>query len=113
MSDRNDRGVPPPRPLVQRLGAILWPSFFSAGVSTVVLFALVDPLDLAAISFPELQISRLGGYSMAFFVFWTAYAATCTFTWLLLRPSERFRRRPPDGGAEYRESARRRMTGAS
>ena len=34
----------PPRPLVQRVGAILWPSFFAAGVATMVFFAFVDPL---------------------------------------------------------------------
>ena len=32
----------PPRPLSQRLGAILWPSFFAAAVSTMVCFALLD-----------------------------------------------------------------------
>lgn len=82
----------PPRPLAQRLGAILWPSFFAAGVSTMVLFAFVDPLDLAAISFPELEISRQAGHTVAFLGFWTGYAAACSFTWLLLRPSSRFKK---------------------
>ena len=30
----------PPRPMAQRLGAILWPSFFAAGVATMAFFAL-------------------------------------------------------------------------
>jgi H+/Cl- antiporter ClcA len=81
----------PPRPLVQRLGAILWPSFFAAGVSTMVLFAFVDPLDLAAISFPEIEISRQAGHTVAFLGFWLGYASACSFTWLLLRPRSRFR----------------------
>ena len=80
----------PPRPLAQRLGAILWPSFFAAGVSTMVLFAFVDPIDLAAISFPGLEISRQGGYTVAFLGFWLGFASACTFTWLLLRPRSRF-----------------------
>lgn len=83
---------PPPRPLVQRLGAIIWPSFFAAGVATMVLFAFVDPLDLAAISFPDLEISRQAGYTLAFFGFWLATASACTFTWILLRPRSRFQR---------------------
>jgi len=86
----------PPRPLAQRLGAILWPSFFAAGVSTMVLFALVDPLDLVAISFPDLEISRQAGHTIAFLAFWTGYASACTFTWLLLRPRSRFHVRQRD-----------------
>lgn len=81
----------PPRPLAQRLGAILWPSFFAAGVATMVLFAFVDPIDLALISFPEFEISREFGYTIAFIGFWIGFASACTFTWLLLRPSSRFR----------------------
>lgn len=80
----------PPRPLAQRLGAILWPSFFAAGVSTMVLFAFVDPLDLAAISLPNLGISRQAGHTIAFLGFWLGYASACTFTWMLLRPRSRF-----------------------
>ncbi|MDT8450909.1 MAG: hypothetical protein RQ847_12140 [Wenzhouxiangellaceae bacterium] len=82
----------PPRPLVQRLGAILWPSFFAAGVSTMVLFAFVDPLDLAAISFPDIEISRQAGHTIAFLGFWLGYASACTFTWILLKPRTRFHR---------------------
>jgi len=83
----------PPRPLAQRLGAILWPSFFAAGVSTMVLFAFVDPLDLAAISFPDIEISRQAGHTIAFLGFWAGYASACTFTWLLLRPRSRFQKK--------------------
>ena len=79
----------PPRPMAQRVGAILWPSFFAAGVATMVFFAFVDPLALRDITFPELQISRSLGYSIAFFMFWVATAASSLFTWILLRPASR------------------------
>jgi len=82
--------TPPPRPLAQRLGAILWPSFFAAGVATVVFFMAVDPLVLRDITFPELNISRHGGYTIAFFLFWAATASSSLFTWILLRPTSRF-----------------------
>lgn len=85
----------PPRPLVQRLGAILWPSFFSAGVATMVFFAMVDPLMLRAITWPDLPISRELGYSIGFFLFWIATAASSLFTWLLLRPAHRLNRNAP------------------
>ncbi len=86
----------PPRPLAQRLGAILWPSFFAAGVATMVFFAFVDPLDLRDISFIDWPISRELGYTIGFFLFWLATAASSLFTWILLRPSSRFNQRPGD-----------------
>lgn len=87
----------PPRPLVQRIGAIAWPSFFAACVATMVFFAFVDPLLLRDITFPDLQISRLTGYTLCFFMFWLATAASSLFTWILLRPSSRFNRPLPPG----------------
>ena len=80
----------PPRPLAQRVGAIAWPSFFAAGVATMVFFAFVDPLALRDISLPSLQISREAGYTIAFFLFWAATAGSSLFTWILLRPASRF-----------------------
>lgn len=71
-------------PRARQLGAVLWPSFFAAGVSTMVCFALIDPLTLRDLTFPELQISRELGYSIGFFVFWLATAASSAFTALLL-----------------------------
>lgn len=85
----------PPRPLAQRVGAILWPSFFSAGVATMVFFAFVDPLVLRDNTFPGLPLSRGLGYSIGFFAFWAATAASSLFTWILLRPSSRFNRPLP------------------
>ena len=84
---------PPPDqerpPLVQRLGAVLWPSFFSAGVATMVCFAFIDPLALRDITFPQLVISRELGYTLGFFLFWVATAASSLFTSLLLSPASR------------------------
>jgi hypothetical protein len=80
----------PARPLSQRLGAILWPSFFSAGVATTVFGALVDPIELRNITFPELELGRGAGYTIAFFMFWLSTASASAFTWLLLRPASRF-----------------------
>ena len=88
---RTDLDIPP-RPLAQRLGAILWPSFFAAGVATMAFFAFVDPLVLRDMTFPELALSRLAGYTIGFFLLWSATAASSVFTWLLLRPPSRFNR---------------------
>src|SRR5690606_14215421 len=85
----------PPRPLAQRVGAIAWPSFFAAGVSTMVFFAFVDPLVLRDITFPGLPMTRELGYTLGFFIFWLATASSSLFTWILLRPSSRFNRALP------------------
>lgn len=87
----------PPRPWAQRAGAILWPSFFAACVATMLFFAFIDPLQLRDITFPDLQISRTTGYTIGFFLFWAATAASSLFTWILLRPGSRFDRPLRDG----------------
>lgn len=86
----------PPRPLAQKVGAVLWPSFFAACMATMVFFAFVDPLQLRDITFPGVEISREAGYSIAFFMFWLATAGSSLFTWILLRPSSRFNKPPTD-----------------
>jgi hypothetical protein len=85
----------PPRPMAQRVGAILWPSFFAAAVATMVFFAFIDPQDLREISFVDWEIGRQLGYSIGFFMFWLATAASSLFTWVLLRPASRFNRPLP------------------
>ena len=85
----------PPRTIAQRLGAIAWPSFFAAGVSTMVFFAFVDPLALRDITWPGLQLTRELGYTIGFFMFWLATASSSLFTWILLRPAARFNKPLP------------------
>ncbi len=82
----------PRRPLSQRIGAIAWPSFFAAGVATMVFFAFVDPLLLRDMTFPALPMTRELGYTAGFFMFWLATASSSLFTWWLLRPASRFNR---------------------
>jgi hypothetical protein len=65
------------------LGAIVWPSFFAAGVATTVFFAVVDPLELAAITWARLPVTRGAGYTLGFFMFWSCTFASSAFTaWL-------------------------------
>ena len=76
--------------MAQRVGAVAWPSFFAAGVCTMVFFAFVDPLALRDITWPDLPLTRQMGYSIGFFMFWIATASSSLFTWILLRPASRF-----------------------
>jgi hypothetical protein len=73
-----------PSPLAARLGAVVWPSFFAAGVATMTFFGVVDPQDLAAISWPQLSITRELGYTIGFFMFWLCTLSACWVTSLLL-----------------------------
>jgi len=80
--DEDDAGLPAVR--LRRAGAIAWPSFFAAGVASVVFFAIVDPSELADITWPHLTISREFGYSIGFFMFWACTLGSSAFTALLL-----------------------------
>jgi hypothetical protein len=85
----------PQRSWAQRVGAILWPSFFAACVASAVFFALIDPLELQAMIFPESELPRELGYTIGFFLFWIATFSSSLFTWLLLRPGSRYNHNLP------------------
>ena len=91
MSHRNTIVPPAHEPASQRLGALLWPSFFVAGVVTMVFFAFIDPIALRDITFPSLKVGREFGYTLGFFLIWLATASSSLFTWILLRPSREVR----------------------
>ncbi|HHJ35666.1 MAG TPA: hypothetical protein ENJ87_07860 [Gammaproteobacteria bacterium] len=69
-------------PLIQRVVAILWPSFITAGIATILFTTAFDP----AVIFVEYDISRIGLYSICFFLFWCFGAITATTTCYFLKP---------------------------
>lgn len=70
-------------PLVQRLSAVLWPSFVLAGVATVVFFALIDPVAMLECE-GTLPMSRTAAYSLGFFAFWLLAASAAAGCYYLL-----------------------------
>ncbi len=72
-------------PPLARVGAIAWPSFFAAGVATMVFFAIVDPVELATMTWPHAPISREAGYTIGFFMFWACTFSSSLFTAILCR----------------------------
>jgi hypothetical protein len=72
-------------PTIQKVIAVLWPSFLTSGVATILFFTAFDPQDLAAASGFG-HISRLGGYSIGFFLFWLLTAGTCALTCYFQQP---------------------------
>ncbi len=72
-------------PLVQKCVAVFWPSFLTAGVATIIVFTVFDPLEVFnCIGGPE--ISRLGAYSVGFFAFWLLTSGSCALALFFRKP---------------------------
>ena len=67
------------------LMVILWPSFLMAGVASAVVFALIDPLDVAI--FGYFRPNRDVLYAAGFFFFWLIAALSSLLT-LFILPSK-------------------------
>lgn len=65
-----------------RLMWIAWPAFLAACVLELLVFAVVDPTELAW-SGSALGWSRQATYAVAFFAFWLVTAGACFMTTLL------------------------------
>lgn len=74
-------------PTIQKVTAVLWPSFITAGAATILFFTAFDPQLLMALGGFE-QVSRLGGYTIGFFLFWLLTASTCVLTCYFQRPCQ-------------------------
>lgn len=75
-------------PVIQRVIAVLWPSFIMSGIATALFFTVFDPRDLAAVT-GRADIDRMGAYSIGFFLFWLLTSGTCALTCYFQRPCER------------------------
>ena len=75
----------PSRPpdLRQWLLCILWPSFLMAGVTEMLVFAVVDPGDLTWFGGAAIDWPRQAIYTVSFFIFWAVTAVACGLTALL------------------------------
>jgi hypothetical protein len=60
-----------------------WPSFVMAGVLEMVVFSLVDPGQLHWFGGAPVDLGATAVYSLAFFIFWLAIAASGFITQLL------------------------------
>jgi len=89
-------------PLIQRVVAILWPSFITAGIATVLFTTMLDP----ALIFIDYEISRLGSYTISFFLFWSFGAITAASTCYFLKPCEAINKARERAKSEAMEIAR-------
>ncbi len=75
-------------PVIQKVIAVLWPSFLTAGVATILFFAYFDPQLLMQVSGYG-EISRMAGYTIGFFLFWILTSITCVLTCYFQRPCDK------------------------
>jgi len=87
VSEENNSGAMP-IPVIQKVIAVLWPSFLTAGVATILFFAYFDPQLLMQVSGYG-EISRMGGYTIGFFLFWILTSITCVMTCYFQRPCDK------------------------
>jgi len=62
---------------------VLWPSFLMAGLGSAVVFAFIDPLDVAV--FGYIRPEREWLYALGFFLFW-GIAGVSSFLTHFMRP---------------------------
>lgn len=65
---------------------ILWPSFLMAGVASAIVFALIDPLDVAIFGYFRPERDAL--YAAGFFFFWLIAGLSSILT-LYMLPTEK------------------------
>ena len=74
-------------PTIQKIIAILWPSFLTAGVATVLFFTAFDPREIALCMGKTVKGDiRLGAYTIGFFLFWILTSTSCALTCYFRKP---------------------------
>ena len=86
--DNSEEGIP----VIQRVIAVLWPSFLTAGIATGLFFTVFDPEELLILT-GHTTVSRMGAYSIGFFLFWLLTAVTCALTCYFQRPCDQIKGR--------------------
>ena len=59
------------------MATVIWISFLTAAVATMVFFAIFDPVELAGMLGDKVEVDRQAGYAIGFFCFW-ALSALCS-----------------------------------
>lgn len=71
------------------LGVIVWSAFLAAALATMLCFALLDPLAIAAGEPPGWWTGRLRVYAIGFFFFWLIGVIAAALCWQLAGRRER------------------------
>ncbi len=81
----------------RRMAIVLWVSFFTAAVQSMVFFALFDPAYLGQLSSFGVETSQWQGYALGFMFFWAFTFTAALFSGLILAlPRTRLAKRNPN-----------------
>ncbi len=69
----------------QAIAIVVWISFLTAAVGTMLFFAVFDPVELTGMLDADLEVSRDAGYAAGFFFFWILSAVSSGVTAWLVR----------------------------
>jgi hypothetical protein len=75
-------------PKIQRVVAVLWPSFLTSGLAMILFYWIFSPGEV----FPELQasgVSNMAFYSITFLFLWLTTLTSCVLSCYFLRPCSR------------------------
>lgn len=73
-------------PVPQRIAAVLWITFLTAGVATGAFFSAIDPLELKyCVRFPE--VGRTAAYTIGFLLFWALSAGSALIAVFFVYPA--------------------------
>ena len=78
-------GISGERKAVRILSAILWPSFFLAGIASMVFFSSFDPEELAYMATFPIELTATEGYTLGFVLFWLLGIANISGAFFLIR----------------------------
>jgi len=81
-SEQFNPPVSKPTPWARRLMVVTWPAFLSACVLELLVFSMVDPLDLH-LAGDAIGWTRQGVYTASFFVFWMVCMGSNALTAIL------------------------------
>jgi hypothetical protein len=80
--------------LGQDVAIVLWPSFITASIATMICFAFLDPLLIGNDDYPPPGFAtRMTGYAIGFFFFWLVSALSSLLSLYLVRTAHP---EPPD-----------------
>ena len=78
----------------QAIGIVVWISFLSAAIGTMVFFALFDPVERSGCFDEEVEIGLEAWYAAGFFFFWILSGlASAVTAWLIRTAPKRDKKR--------------------
>ncbi|NOY67622.1 MAG: hypothetical protein GXP13_09490 [Gammaproteobacteria bacterium] len=73
-------------PAVQHIIAVVWPSFLTAGLATIIFFTAFNPEEISICLGNTKPVNNVGAYTIGFFLFWTLTSSACALTCYFQRP---------------------------